>query len=427
LSSVSDLATWPESPSGGILGDGLHAHATERPTSVDSLREIVKAHVAQCLAIYPQGGRTALDYGGIPARPGIAIDTSALNKVVDYPAADMTITIEAGMTLASLRSILEAENQRLLVDAPNPERATLGGIYATNTCGSRRHGGGRPRDQIIGVSFVTSPGEIVKGGGRVVKNVAGYDFPKLITGSMGTLGIITQMTLKVRPVPEASAIAWCGFDSNADLAAAIDYLNTSSTRPMAVDLLNGPAAQTIGGPFGLPADRPTLVVGIEDNTQSVAWQLDQLKQELARAEVSVIESEASNPVWDALNGFSAIEAGAISFRANLRPSSVAAFVAELDPGRWSVQAHAGSGIVWAHALDDWTVETAQKAIEPLRRRAVAESGNLTLPRCPTAWKNALGVWGHPQPDWPLGERVRAALDPHKALNPGRFIATMKLK
>ena len=110
---------------------------------------------------------------------------------------------------------------------PQPDRATLGGIYATNTSGPRRFGAGRPRDQIIGVSFVTSEGAVVKGGGRVVKNVAGYDFPKLLTGSMGTLGIITQMTLKVRPIPEASAIAWVPFADPDARRRALDRLNTS--------------------------------------------------------------------------------------------------------------------------------------------------------------------------------------------------------
>ena len=178
-------------------------------------------------AIYPQGGRTALDYGGVPRRPGVAIDTTGINRLIDYPFADMTITVEAGMTLSALRAILAEQGQRVLVDAPDPDQATLGGIYATNASGPRRYAAGRPRDQIIGVSFVTSEGVVVKGGGRVVKNVAGYDFPKLLTGSMGTLGIITQLTLKVRPIPEASAIAWVPFWN----PEASPTRSTSSTRP----------------------------------------------------------------------------------------------------------------------------------------------------------------------------------------------------
>src|SRR5262249_36061141 len=160
----------------------------------------------------------------------VAIDTTAICRLIDYPFADMTITAEAGMTLAALSEILASKQQRLLVEAPFPERATLGGIYATNTSGPRRFGAGRPRDQIIGVSFVTSDGTVVKGGGRVVKNVAGYDLPKLLTGSMGTLGIITQLTLKVRPIPEKSAIVWASFRSARAASEALDSLNVSDTR-----------------------------------------------------------------------------------------------------------------------------------------------------------------------------------------------------
>jgi glycolate oxidase FAD binding subunit len=423
--STFDPSTWPDSDAAGTLGDGRNAHATERPSSVDQLRELVKHHVSQGLAIYPQGGRQALDFGGIPARPGIAVDLTNLNQVIDYPAADMTITIESGMTLAALRTTLAAQGQRLLVDAPYPDQATLGGIYATNTTGSRRHGGGRPRDQIIGVSFVTSTGDLVKGGGRVVKNVAGYDFPKLLTGSMGTLGIITQLTLKVRPAPETSAIAWCGFASLAELAAALDTLNLSATRPIAIDLLNLPAVRSIGQPLGLPIDRPVLAIGVEDNAQSVHWQLQKLHQELPGTRLDILATDRVSGLWEALSGFQATEPGGLAFQANLRPSTVAPFVAELDPARWSVQAHAASGIVRGVAIgDSWSLPTAIAAIDPLRARAVADGGNLTLPRCPTAWKTKLGVWGAPRPDWHQSERIRAALDPHHALNPGRFLATI---
>ena len=299
----------------------------------------------------------------------MAIDTTAINRLIDYPSADMTITVQAGMTLSSLRAILAEQHQRVLVDAPHPDRATLGGIYATNTSGPRRYGSGRPRDQIIGVSFVTSAGVVIKGGGRVVKNVAGYDFPKLLTGSLGTLGIITQLTLKVRPIPEASALIWVPFTTLKSLAAALDQLNTSGTRPIALELLNGSGARTVGQTLGLPAEPGVLVIGLEDNVDSIAWQLDQIKLELGRTNMVIVEGVATAPLWEALTEFQAIELGPFSLVANVRPSTVVAFVERLDPQRWSVQAHAGNGIVRAHALGEWDLKSRGRA-----SRAPASSG-----------------------------------------------------
>ncbi len=268
---------------------------------------------------------------------------------------------------------------------------------------------------------MTSAGEVIKGGGRVVKNVAGYDFPKLLTGSMGTLGILTQLTVKVRPIPEASAIAWVPFADPERIANALDGLNLSGTRPMAIELLNCPAARVVGQPLGLPADHAVLAIGIEDNVESVRWQIDRLKAEMAPADLVIVEGEQTRPLWDGLTEFQAGSPGPISIIANVRPSTVASFVAGLDPERWSVQAHAGNGIVRAHGLGDWTLDAAARQIEPLRRKAVADGGNLILARCPTEWKESLRVWGEPRPDWAIAERVRAALDPLGALNPGRFI------
>jgi glycolate oxidase FAD binding subunit len=417
----TEPSTSTDHPAGGPIGDGRSALADVRPEDVEPLRELVREHVTLGRAIYPRGGGTALDYGGIPRRPGVAVDTRSLDRLIDYPAADMTITVQAGMTLSAVRAILAEQHQRLLVDAPDPDRATLGGIYATGTTGSRRYGAGRPRDQIIGVSFVTSEGNVVKGGGRVVKNVAGYDLPKLLTGSMGTLGIIVQVTLKVRPIPEASAIAWVPLTGPVAAAELLDRLNTSATRPIALDLLNAPAARAIGQALGLSGEYPVLAIGFEDNADSVRWQIDRLRAEAGRPELIVVEGEQTSPLWEALNGFQAAEQGPVSFLANLRPSTVAGFVEGLDPGRWSVQSHAGNGIVHGHALGEWSLEEAVRTIEPFRDRAVREGGNLILSRCPTEWKERLRIWGEPRADWAIAERVRAALDPHGAMNPGRFV------
>jgi glycolate oxidase FAD binding subunit len=416
--------TWPETPLGGRLGDGRNASATDRPESVAALRQLVLDRVEQGHALYPRGGGTALDYGGIPRAPGVAIDTRALDRVIDYPHADMTITVEAGITLAALRAALSEQGQRLLIDAPHPDRATIGGVYATNATGPRRFGFGRPRDQIIGVSFVTSDGALVKGGGRVVKNVAGYDFPKLLTGSMGTLGILTQMTLKVRPKPEASALAWVPVASAESAGLALDRLNTSDTRPVALELLNPTGARLAGEALGLPVNGWTLVVGFEDNADSVRWQVDRLRVELDQTEIVVREGPDAEPLWAALIEFQDAEVGPISFVVNVLPSAVASFVNPLDPARWVVQAHAGNGIIRAQAVGDRPLEDVEPELRRLRADAVRLGGNLVLPRCPTEWKERLGVWGEPRADWAIAARIKHALDPRGVMNPGRFVGTI---
>jgi glycolate oxidase FAD binding subunit len=417
-------AAWPNTEGGEPLGDGRLALAAFQPADVEALCGVVREQVALGRAIYPQGGKTSLDYGGMPGRPGVALGTTGLNRLIDYPFADMTITIEAGMTLAALRGILEKQQQRLLVDAPFPDQATLGGIYATNTSGPRRFGAGRPRDQIIGVSFVTSEGVVVKGGGRVVKNVAGYDFPKLLTGSLGTLGMITQLTLKVRPIPEKSAIAWVCFRNLQAVSEALDRLNVSETRPIAVELLNAPAALSLAEERGLPTGEANLAIGYEESAPAVLWQLDRLTSELESADLTIVEEDQTGPLWARLIEFQARAIGPVSFIANLRPSSVISFVAGLDPSHWSVQAHAGNGIVRAHAQGEWTLEQAVDQIGKFRRAASADGGNLVLSRCPSEWKEVLRVWGEPRADWSICERVKAALDPHQAMNPGRFVGTI---
>ena len=416
--------TWPDSPIGGRLGDGRFATATDRPETVDALCEAVIARVAQGHALYPQGGGTALDYGGPPRMPGVAIDMRALSRVIDYPAADMTVTVEAGMTLSSLRSVLAGHGQRVLLDAPKPDQATVGGVYATNSNGSRRYGAGRPRDQIIGVSFVTSDGALVKGGGRVVKNVAGYDFPKLLTGSMGTLGIITQITLKVRPVPEASALVWVPFGTVESLDLALEKLNTSGTRPMALDVLNPSGARLAGEALGFPCTEWVLVIGFEDNAPSVAWQIDRLMMELGRTNVVIREGPDAGPLWASLTEFQAAEVGQVSFVANVRPSAVIALAKQLDPQVWAVQAHAGNGIVRGQVLSTLGLADLAREIARLRSAAVADGGNLILSHCPTEWKPSLLVWGEPRGDWAIAERVKQALDPKGVMNPGRFVGTI---
>src|SRR5262249_38550055 len=198
--------------------------------------------------------------------PGIGVDLRHLDQVIAYPARDMSITVQAGITIANLQEILAKEDQQLPVDVPFPEQATLGGAIAVNASGPRRYGYGTLRDYVIGISFINDEGQEVKAGGRVVKNVAGYDLMKLHIGALGTLGIVTQVTLKVRPQAEAESIAQvdCGAASLGDF---LDRLKNAPIRSVCVDVLNGAAvrALSIPGPSGLPRSEWMAFIGFESN------------------------------------------------------------------------------------------------------------------------------------------------------------------
>ena len=410
---------WPDAPGAGPLGDGRFATEAVHPRTVDEVREAVTRQAEAGRAVYPQGGRTALDYGRPPGRPGAAVDVSGLNRVIDYPHADMTITVQAGMTVAALRSVLAEHRQRFLIDVPQADRATIGGVYATNASGPRRFGLGPPRDQIIGVSFVTSDGNEVKGGGRVVKNVAGYDFPKLMTGSLGTLGVITQATLKVRPRPGASALVWLAVDGPGALEAYRPAIDASALRPVAVEFLNPSAATILGRSVGLVGGVWTLVLGFEDAATSVAWQVDHLRS-MAQGPVEVLRDDEAQPLWTAMTDFQAAP-GPLVCSASMRPSFVAEFMAEFASDRWALQAHAGSGVVRMRAIQELSEDQAAADVAASRARIASAGGALVVVRCPTAWKPRLKVWGDPRPDWALGRAVKTALDPIGLMNPGRFV------
>lgn len=358
--------------------DNFGPLAVERPSSVAALCDLVKRTRAAKHGLYPVGGRTTLDVGLPPIKPGVACDTTALASVIDYPARDMTITAQAGITVAALQAELAKEGQWLPIDVASPEKATLGGAVATNACGPRRYGYGTLRDYVIGISFVTDDGVEVKAGGRVVKNVAGYDLMKLQIGALGTLGVVTQLTLKVKPKPEAGAAVAVSCDS-ASLGAVLDALAASRTRPIAVELLR-------------PNDTEWAVtVGYEEKAAAVKWQVSALADELKSLPARITE----------LPDASFIESNtALQLRAESRfigklsvpPSKVAETVTKL-PAHVTIHAHALTGVIWVHA--DAPVEGAEA------RRGRAERKQ-------------------PPQGWELMRHVKMTLDPDNVFNPGRL-------
>ncbi|HEV3342209.1 MAG TPA: FAD-binding oxidoreductase [Pirellulales bacterium] len=405
-------------------GSLLPLAATVEPTTQDELVGHLRGAYESATPVYAIGGGTSLGYG-LPAKEkGLGLRLAALNRVVDYPSRDMTVTVEAGITMAALAAELARHGQRLPVDAAQAEQATLGGMIATNFSGPRRFGWGTLRDYVIGISAVDGRGTPFKAGGRVVKNVAGYDLCKLLTGSLGTLAVITQATLKVRPVPEATAFAGCTARTWDEAESLLSSLVGSRTTPAAIELLRGPHWQPNAMLAAPVAAAGRLLVGFEGSKSEINWQIEQLAREWREQGVAVDteREEAAGATWRQLTALAASDAPLV-VKVNVRPgalTSILSLLAEIDP-QASVQSHAGNGIAVA-AFSQFSPQDASRVlIQQLQPAAVAAEGNVVVWSCPTDELTRQATWGAAPADAALMRSVRDQFDPKRLLNRGRFL------
>ncbi len=377
--------------------------------------------------LLPVGGRTALGFGFPIARGSLEVSLERLNQVLDFPARDMTVTVEAGCRMGLLQEQLRQEGQRLPIDVPLAHRATVGGVVACNPGGPRRFGFGTVRDYVIGIGAVTADGQSFRAGGRVVKNVAGYDLCKLLVGSGGSLAVISEVTFKLKPVAAASALGWACFDRGEMVNDLFTDLSTSEARPVAVELLGPKAARQIAAESRqqLPEGPLLLGVGLEGSCAEVDWQVEVVERELragGAAEVLWKKEAEAVAVWSALMEFQVGVESAVTFRAALRPSRTVEFMtAAIDAGV-AAHAHLGNGVVHGHLPDDTLdVIRARSIIESLRTVAVSGGGQVMIERCEPGWQSGLDLWGTPRGDWELMASLKKELDPGGLLSPGRGV------
>ncbi|MSR32200.1 MAG: FAD-binding oxidoreductase [Gemmataceae bacterium] len=398
-----------------------------KPASVEEAGEIIRRAAQARAAIFPFGNDSKRHIGFTPSKMGLRLNTLNLNRLVDYPARDMTVTVQAGISMKLLRGILAKEGQCLPVDDPCPDQSTLGGMLAVNCNGPRRFGWGTLRDYVIGISVINDEGKETKAGGRVVKNVAGYDFCKLHTGALGTLGLISQVTLKVRPKPESSAMAVIGLNQK-DLEPALDLVHGTATRPVSIDILNQAAVRHLKPDSSNASKDWTLLIGFEHNEKAVAWQCETLMEEVRQGlgrETQVIPKGKDQAIWESLARFQAAPPAdsQATFKINVAPAKVAAFATLIDETfpLCPVQAHAGSGILFGHVPGALPFAEVHRGIQSLLEKAKRSLGNLTILHCHEDWKNDLPVWGAPRDDLFLMRKVKESLDPMGLFNPGRFV------
>jgi len=403
------------------------------PGSLDELRAIVELAAAVEIPLVPWGGGTAAAVGTptAPVRPGIVLHLARLNRLVEHEPGDLTATAEAGMTVAAFQAALRARGQWLSLDPPDADRATLGGVMAANASGPRRHLYGTARDLVIGMTVVTAEGAVVRAGGKVVKNVAGYDLPKLFVGSYGTLGIMVDVTVKLRPLPEDERLVWMRFARLKDGAIAARAVMTSDLIPNALDLLDADAAR--GLEPGAMTGGAALVVGFDGLREQVDWQCAELASLVTPqggAEVQPLPAET----WGRLAPAATAAFGgtpAAVMRLSVLPAQVGDVMEQVAVAvrarglLCACSAHAGVGVVRAALFSP----AGQQELMPVAAtladwRGIARSGggHAVLEWAPLAVKSELPVWDDAGAAGRIMQRIKAQLDPRNILNPGRFVA-----
>ncbi|NJK66870.1 MAG: FAD-binding oxidoreductase [Microcoleus sp. CSU_2_2] len=353
------------------------------------------------------------DLGGSPdARAIVAVSTGRLNGLVEHAVGDLTVTAEAGMKFADLQQILASAGQFLPIDPAYPQHATLGGIVATAEAGSLRHRYRGVRDMLLGISFVRSDGQIATAGGRVVKNVAGYDLMKLFSGSYGTLGVISQVTFRVYPLPETSATVVLTGETDA-LARSTQILLSSALTPTAVDLLSSDLVAKLGLGKGTG-----LIVRFQSIAESVKEQSARLVEvgEKLGLQANICRENDENQLWQTLPEtiWNSAKNSAIICKIGVRPSESVKLLDELPIQ--DVVIHAGSGL-GVLRFETATADTLRQ----IRRGCEAKGGFLTVLAGSIDLKQQLDVWGYNGSAIDLMRGIKQQFDSQNILSPNRFL------
>jgi glycolate oxidase FAD binding subunit len=384
--------------------DGRPSRYVATPASTEETAELLRVAARHGLHVITRGSGTKQRWGNSPGQVDLVVETTAIAGVVEHAAGDLITVVRAGTTMSDLQAALAVANQQLALDTPIPS-ATVGGTVATDTSGPRRLLYGTMRDLLIGITFVRADGVVARAGGKVVKNVAGYDFGKLLTGSYGTLGIITEVALRLHPVPATQRMVTMQ-DDDADAAAR------AARRVLGSQVV--PAAVEVDQPVDGPVTVAVLLEGIEAGVGA--------RTAATRALLGAGSTVVETPGWFGKYPFGIDDVGLKITTTLVGVGPVLMTVR--DAGRKhgvpvAVRGSAG-GVLYASMPSDTRSEVVASVLGEIRTIAAAYDGTVVVLTAPAETRRGLDVWG-PVGGLDLMRRLKDQLDPDHRLSPGRFV------
>jgi len=444
--------------------DGVVPKAVVFPKDTRMVSAIVQCACRGNLAMVPWGSGTKMAMGNPPKRLDLVVCMARMNHMLDVDTANLTITVEAGVKFRDVQARLATEEDRcylpledlkteagefvcsdrshsgcfLPLDPPFSERATLGGIVAANSTGPRRLLYGLPRDLVLGVRFVTPKGDIIGAGGKTVKNVSGYDVSKLMIGSLGSLGVLCEMTLRLLPLPEKMETLLFSFDSFSDAGAFAGAVLGTKLLPAAVEVANRAAFENMDfrGSMDFSPSSYVVLVALEAFDEAVARMRKELLAMAPHFKAkghALVQEDKHRLFW--------LTVGELQGTAFQRIPRLVALQLNYPFSAWktifefadqtlslahldhTMLCHTGNGLTLINLLpkpkgvDDKSLVEAVRTLLAECRNA---GGNLIVQRAPVKLKKTLPVWGEPGSDLPLMKRIRVEIDPANLMNPGRF-------
>ena len=425
----------------GFAVDGKIPKVVVTPGAIDEVSKVVAYANAERLVIIPRGNGTKMGIGGIPKRADIVLCTGRLNRITDRDCENLTLSVESGVTLHEVQRDLEGRGYFLPLDPPFTDKATLGGIVAANSSGPRRLLYGTARDLITGIKAVFPNGDIVVSGGKTAKNVSGYDMVKLLIGSLGTLGIICEITFNLLPLPEKKSTVLIPFPSLDDAYDFVYDVIGSQLLPASLNLLNTTAAEKIKHRVPTQNGKYLIAIGLEGFTETVERQVSDMGERGRKhGGLAVVDvgSEQHEDFWNAIRDFAQELAkkfpNLISLKSNVLISKSGDLLRSYekitrDLGmECAFVNQCGNGIIYSHLLVgedlDSKVDPLVELIGLFASQASQYEGNLVVESSPPSIKERVNVWGISRSDCGIMQRIKEQVDPGGILNPGRFIGEM---